>query len=371
MPKLEKQSEASGRTVFDLLAITPVRIAIPTVILIIFAVALAWIIAHTIAAPGSKVSVFGLIEYNKFGHSATTTITVTPSTLVQERTDVVRQLVKKSEELGALKERLKSVRDENELTQLLRQVVKIAPAVGESELAARSAQQVLKEEPDDPDALEASESLARFQAIAQIYAVSNNTVTQSTGTFISKDGLLLVAYHAIAGSDRIMITANERTFKDVIVVAIDANRDLATLRIQNAEGPTAFLTLDDSLPKDPLSAHYEVLGFPRGLGATRLIAEIAHPDFVSTMSLRGTDGRRIYDVSFDIITLDVAVFNGMGGAPVLCDGRVIGIISGSLSEGRSLAWATPVKYLSGLQTVSAKVENMKWPKNNALRQHFR
>lgn len=57
----------------------------------------------------------------------------------------------------------------------------------------------------------------------------------------------------------------------------------------------------------------------------------------------------MFDESIDVIPIDVTVYSGMSGAPIVTeDDRVIGILSGSYDEGRGVAWAIPVKYVDEL-----------------------
>ena len=49
--------------------------------------------------------------------------------------------------------------------------------------------------------------------------------------------------------------------------------------------------------------------------------------------------------------VDVTIYSGMSGAPLLSsDNSVIGVFSGSYTEGRGIGWAIPIKYALDLMS---------------------
>ncbi len=91
----------------------------------------------------------------------------------------------------------------------------------------------------------------------------------------------------------------------------------------------------------------------------------------SSRGPRGPDSRRIFNQNIQIISMDITVYTGISGAPVFYQGRLLGVISASLHEGRGLAWAIPLTYL--LNTQPARTPRgqhpgrvRRWPRFNLM-----
>jgi hypothetical protein len=70
---------------------------------------------------------------------------------------------------------------------------------------------------------------------------------------------------------------------------------------------------------------------------------------VSSLSVSSAGGRRVFAENIDVYPVDVTVYSGMSGAPVVgSNDSVIGILSGSFDEGRGIAWAIPITYVTTL-----------------------
>jgi len=77
-----------------------------------------------------------------------------------------------------------------------------------------------------------------------------------------------------------------------------------------------------------------------------------------------------------VLLIDLTVYSGLSGAPVIHNGKVVGVISGSINEGGGLAWAIPSSHLSQLilsdpSLVRAPSAVNNWPKLDIMRGYHR
>jgi S1-C subfamily serine protease len=185
-------------------------------------------------------------------------------------------------------------------------------------------------------------------SIVTIYAkTSTSTSSQGTGFIFSSSGRILTAYHVIQNAVEIDIRdKNLSRLVDVKVERIDERRDLAILTYRQTSHDEA-LRLSGSGPT-PYS-DVRIAGCPRGLPKQVLYGKGTSAGYVQSTSISSAGGKRVFDENIDVIPIDVTVYSGMSGAPVITENnRVIGILSGSFDEGRGVAWAIPVKYVDEL-----------------------
>ncbi len=207
-----------------------------------------------------------------------------------------------------------------------------------------------------------TEAACQEAAVVKIYAITHSGSSQGTGFFSTDHGQVITAYHVIEGARKITIS-NEQlgTFSDILVAYISPTRDIALLSIRNS-GTTPYFNRSNSPPKttDVLEAQ----GFPLGAPRQLFRARTTRNTFLRSTTLSDQSGKRLFnnDLPIDIIPLDMTIYSGMSGGPVLDDGRVVGILSGSYQEGGSIAWAIPCKYLSGeLEEINKKPNEVSWP----------
>ena len=67
------------------------------------------------------------------------------------------------------------------------------------------------------------------------------------------------------------------------------------------------------------------------------------------MYFNDSEGKGIFKKSINVISIEANIYGGVSGAPLLYGRLVVGIISGSLNEGGTLAWAIPVEYLASME----------------------
>jgi Do/DeqQ family serine protease len=142
-----------------------------------------------------------------------------------------------------------------------------------------------------------------------------------SGVVISRDGYVLTSWHVIENAEQIIVTTAEGDEFKARVVGMDAPTDIAVLKVQSSNLPTARLA-DSSRVRvgDVVLA----IGNPFGVGQT-----------VTSGIVSGTerDGFGITDYE-DFIQTDASINPGnSGGALVDSDGRVIGISIAIVSSG--------------------------------------
>jgi Trypsin-like peptidase domain len=185
-----------------------------------------------------------------------------------------------------------------------------------------------------------------------------------SGFVSSPDGDVLTCYHVVVGASKIQVVYNNRLLA-AEARAISPERDIARLHITSAPLPMEHLQVQFDLPPNLASQQLEVRGYVAGLFDATIQARAIQNSFVLTDQLRDTHRKNLFAVQgVKIIPLTITVFKGMSGAPLIDNGLVIGIISGSLTEGGSLGWAIAMVNARAeyLTTVEAPRAGFVWPK---------
>ena len=186
-------------------------------------------------------------------------------------------------------------------------------------------------------------------SIVTLYTkTGQNGSGQGTGFVIGSNGLIATTYHVIQGATQIEVFSDSgRKSTNITLVAVDPAHDLALIRAEKFRR-VRHLELSSEMvsPSDMV----RVVGSPRGLPSQILFGRPSSPiGVVSSLQVRSANGRPLFAMQIDIVPLDVTVYNGMSGAPVVSENnRVVGVLSGSYSEGGGVAWAIPTKYLIAL-----------------------
>lgn len=211
---------------------------------------------------------------------------------------------------------------------------------------------------------------ARSQAVVTFtVAYATGAPSIGTGFFISRDAQIVTAYHVVREAVQItVIDASGARFEDPIILAIAPSHDLATLQI--ASEPTTYLPVLERIPE--AGDRLQMLGNPLGLFGQSIEAIATSRGLVSSDAIRSTDGRRLFRTKMSVIPIDATIFQGMSGAPVIAGDGVIGVLSGSISEGGTIGWAIPIRYLSELKPIDLRVSEIRmWPDLSAMRSAFR
>jgi serine protease Do len=154
-----------------------------------------------------------------------------------------------------------------------------------------------------------------------------------SGFIVTSDGYILTNNHVVADADRVTVTLNDRRVFKAKVVGRDPTTDVAVVKIDESNLPTATLG-DDG--KARVGEWVLAVGNPLGLD---------HTVTAGIVSAKGRDSRDLaglmrsqYAIS-DFIQTDAAINPGNSGGPLVnIRGEVIGINS---------AIASPTGYYSG------------------------
>jgi len=210
--------------------------------------------------------------------------------------------------------------------------------------------------------------------ILGIYSTNSaGKVQGGTAFLVSGAGDIVTAYHVVQGATAISLQEPSRGAIEttgILVRAVDAQRDLAVLTIPalaNRKG----LSLKARYP-NPTEA-LKVIGYPRGMPNDAQIS--AHtlkdqPVTAASSPFRDVQGRPLLNGSVEVIPLDMTIYGGVSGAPLIdAAGSVVGVVSGSLNEGGSFAWAIPIGQVTALLDKSGSGKpfaNYLWPEEALL-----
>jgi len=207
------------------------------------------------------------------------------------------------------------------------------------------------------------------RALARITAYGA-TAGAGSGFRISS-GHIVTAYHVVYGANRVDVTLAGQTYKNVTVVAVYPETDLALLRVQAPRStgyyPTALADGGDA------GAKVYVHGAPLGFDNQLLEGNRTQKGFLTSEQWADRGGKPLFRVrNLNLVPLDITSEAGMSGGPVMdAQGNVFGVFSGSLEvSGRGYSWAVPISYatLDHMQQLNKPASAIrKWPEFVYLR----
>ncbi len=158
------------------------------------------------------------------------------------------------------------------------------------------------------------------------------TTAQGSGVVIDATGIVLTNAHVVQGANEITVHLSDGTQYKAQVVGLEADLDLAVLRLEDAQGlPTISLGGSDEVM---LGETVIAIGNPYGLGQT------VSTGVVSSVS-RGVEIQQ--GIVQDYVQTDAAINPGnSGGALVNLDGELIGINTAIYAQGQGIGFAIPV-----------------------------
>ncbi len=171
-----------------------------------------------------------------------------------------------------------------------------------------------------------------------------------SGFVIDDQGRVLTNFHVIQGADSVRVTLFDGSAHPAEVVGVDANNDVAVLRVDAPSEKLFPMSLGDS---SNLLVGQKILaiGNPFGLERTLSTGVISSLD----RSLRAKNGRMIKG----IIQTDAAINPGNSGGPLLNSrGRVIGMntaIISSVGQSAGVSFAVPINSISRI--LKSLIEN--------------
>jgi S1-C subfamily serine protease len=206
-----------------------------------------------------------------------------------------------------------------------------------------------------------SASASPDSGVVAVYAQLGGRWGQGSGFLVSPSGEVITAYHVIYGAQRIDVSWRGVLFKDVLIVRIRPDRDLAVLRIVNPPRPANMQPLRLAEQGSSWSAgqSVHVLGHARGLPLQRYDGTVTQEGVLLSEQLRNDQGEKLFrEDGIRLVPADVTIYSGLSGGPILLGNEVIGVLSGSLSVGRGISWGIPVEYLRSMQEIGRRAGEM-------------
>jgi trypsin-like peptidase len=199
-----------------------------------------------------------------------------------------------------------------------------------------------------------------------------------SGAFISADGEILTCYHVVEGADKINVFMKgiHNANSSVTIEKISPYYDLAVIKVAGIH-QTPYLRIG-SMPSSLLGQTFSVWGYQNGLERQRILAKATQDSLASTAAIStpaeapgkdpsknpGKDPEPVFNESdVQVLPLDLVIYHGLSGGPVISSGGIIGVISGAISQGGAFAWAIPTVYLASQRTstVNKLPHEIQWP----------
>jgi len=206
-----------------------------------------------------------------------------------------------------------------------------------SSAVARAAPSVVQVEAQRRDSSTSISSNPMLNELFGNDSVSSTVTSQGSGIVVRADGHILTNYHVVHDAELITVTLTDRRRLPAEVVGIDAETDIAVLRVQ-APDPLQPITAGD----DGRLAVGDVvlaIGNPYGIGQT------VTQGIVSALR-RHVGGFSVYD---QFIQTDAAINPGSsGGALVNLHGELIGLntsVFNGAKDARGISFAIPARML--------------------------
>lgn len=154
------------------------------------------------------------------------------------------------------------------------------------------------------------------------------------GVIVSPEGRLITNAHVVTGVDRVKVTLNDGRIFDGRVLGIDSLTDVAVVKIEGKNLPTAPLgNSEEIIPGQWAIA----IGNPLGLDNTVTIG------IISAIG-RSSSQVGIADKRVRFIQTDAAINPGNSGGPLLNElGEVIGINTAIRADAQGLGFAIPIE----------------------------
>lgn len=159
--------------------------------------------------------------------------------------------------------------------------------------------------------------------------------TQSVGSgFVwSSDGVIVTNAHVIEGASKIVTFFHDGTEMEATVIGVDPDSDLAVLRVDAKDLPSAPIgTSADLLIGEPVIA----IGNPFGLSGSVTTGVLS----ATGRSVPTQDRSRTFT---DFLQTDASINPGNSGGPLVnIEGKVIGINTAIYAEAQNIGFAIPV-----------------------------
>ncbi|MEM7757678.1 MAG: HhoA/HhoB/HtrA family serine endopeptidase [Cyanobacteria bacterium P01_A01_bin.40] len=175
---------------------------------------------------------------------------------------------------------------------------------------------------------------------------------QGSGFVIESQGIILTNAHVVDSADTVAVTLKDgRTFEGKIK-GIDRFSDLAVVKIDGDDLPTAPLGNSDEL----MAGDWAIaVGNPLGLDNTVTLG------IISTIN-RSSSQLGSTDLRLKFIQTDAAINPGNSGGPLLNkQGEVIGINTAILSRSEGIGFAIPINHAQEITAKLIRGEKISYP----------
>lgn len=167
-----------------------------------------------------------------------------------------------------------------------------------------------------------------------------------TGIIIKADGYILTNNHVIDGADTITVITNDDKELEATVIAADASKDLAVIKVKNDVNLTAA-KIGDS---DKVQVGEEVIAVGNVFGqfsysvTKGIVSGLGRPIVTSGSTLYGN-----LEQLSDLIQTDAAINSGNSGGPLVnMSGEVIGINTAVSGSGQNIGFSVPINHAKSL-----------------------
>ncbi len=150
-----------------------------------------------------------------------------------------------------------------------------------------------------------------------------------SGVIVREDGYVLTNHHVVEGADDIFIGLWDGRITSAHVIGVDAETDLAVIKVEGAKLPAAHFAAPEALNAGDVVL---AIGNPYGLSQT------------VTLGIVSATGRNQLSLSRyeDFIQTDAAINSGnSGGALVNASGDLVGINTAQFGTGLGISFAIP------------------------------
>lgn len=155
-----------------------------------------------------------------------------------------------------------------------------------------------------------------------------------SGFILSSDGRIITNAHVVAGADIVRVTLKDGRALDGRVVGVDPLTDVAAVKINLKNLPTAYLGESQNLVPGEWAI---AIGNPLGLDNTVTVG------IISALG-RSSSQVGVPDKRVNFIQTDAAINPGNSGGPLLNDrGEVIGINTAIRAGAQGLGFAIPIQ----------------------------
>jgi S1-C subfamily serine protease len=186
---------------------------------------------------------------------------------------------------------------------------------------------------------------------------SQSTGGQGTGSgfIFDPDGWILTNRHVVAGASSLTVTLADSRVFDATLIGVDTLTDLAIIKIDATDLPTAPIGASSALEVGQLAI---AIGYPLG----------EYRDTVTTgvvsglgRQIRASDGTTSEDLNH-LIQTDAAINPGNSGGPLVNSvGQVIGINTAVATSAQGIGFAIPIDFAKPIMALALSGQELARP----------